>query len=98
MPARRDVVGRLSEEARKAHSPVEINAATPVFGLWDLIRIEQVVTNGFVDAAPFIAKWMSRMPADITDGIKIDLPGFAHDESTDSDAFTCRNTPGGRWT
>jgi carboxypeptidase Q len=57
-------------------------------------NIEQVVTNGFVDAAPLIAKWMSRMPADITNGIRIDLPGFAHDESTDSDAFTCRDTPG----
>src|SRR3954471_20000544 len=57
-------------------------------------NIEQVVTNGFVDAAPFVAKWMSRMPADITNGIKIDLPGIAHDESTDSDAFTCRDTPG----
>jgi hypothetical protein len=57
-------------------------------------NIEQVVTNGFVDAAPFIAKWMSRMPAAITDGIKIDLPGIQHDESTDSDAFTCRDTPG----
>jgi carboxypeptidase Q len=57
-------------------------------------NIEQVVTNGFTDAAPFIAKWMSRMPADITAGIRIDLPGIAHDESTDSDAFTCRDTPG----
>jgi carboxypeptidase Q len=57
-------------------------------------NIEQVVTNGFVDAAPFIAKWMSRMPADITSGIRIDLPGIAHDESTDSDAFTCRDAPG----
>ena len=57
-------------------------------------NIEQVVTNGFVDAAPFIAKWMSRMPADITEGIKLDLPGIQHDESTDSDAFTCRDTPG----
>jgi hypothetical protein len=57
-------------------------------------NIEQVVTNGFVDAAPFIAKWMSRMPADITNGIRIDLPGIQHDESTDSDAFTCRDTPG----
>jgi hypothetical protein len=57
-------------------------------------NIEQVVTNGFVDAASFIAKWMSRMPADITEGIRIDLPGFQHDESTDSDAFTCRDAPG----
>jgi hypothetical protein len=57
-------------------------------------NIEQVVTNGFVDAAPFLAKWMSRMPRDITAKTTIDLPGFAHDESTDSDAFTCRNAPG----
>jgi carboxypeptidase Q len=57
-------------------------------------NIEQVVTNGFVDAPAFIAKWMSRMPADITEGIRIDLPGIQHDESTDSDAFTCRDAPG----
>lgn len=57
-------------------------------------NIDNVVTNGFVDAAPFIAKWMSRMPADITRGITMELPGVAHDESTDSDAFTCRDAPG----
>lgn len=57
-------------------------------------NIDQVVTNGFVDAAPFLAKWMSRMPAEITTNTKLDLPGYAHDESTDSDAFTCRNAPG----
>jgi hypothetical protein len=57
-------------------------------------NIEQVVSNGFVDAPGFLARWMSRMPADITGNTRIDLPGFAHDESTDSDAFTCRNAPG----
>ena len=57
-------------------------------------EINQVVTNGFVDAAPFIAKWMSRMPADITKSITMELPGVQHDESTDSDAFDCHDTPG----
>jgi carboxypeptidase Q len=57
-------------------------------------NIDRVITNGFVDAAPFIAKWMSRMPADITSGITMELPGVQHDESTDSDAFTCHDTPG----
>ena len=57
-------------------------------------NINQVVTNGFVDAAPFIAKWMSRMPADVTAGITMELPGVQHDESTDSDAFDCHDTPG----
>jgi PAS domain S-box-containing protein len=49
----RDVVRRLSEEATRAHSPVEINAVTPVFGMWDLIRIEQVVTNVLTNAFKF---------------------------------------------
>jgi Zn-dependent M28 family amino/carboxypeptidase len=55
--------------------------------------IDTVQTNGFVDAAPFIARWMSRMPADMTRGIVVEMPGVAHDESTDSDAFDCRDTP-----
>jgi carboxypeptidase Q len=57
-------------------------------------EIDQVITNGFVDAAPFIAKWMSRMPADITGKITMELPGVQHDESTDSDAFDCHDAPG----
>lgn len=57
-------------------------------------EIDRVITNGFIDAAPFIAKWMSRMPAEITGKITMELPGIQHDESTDSDAFTCHDTPG----
>ena len=33
------------------------------------------------------------MPADITRNITLMLPGVAHDESTDSDAFDCRGAP-----
>jgi hypothetical protein len=56
-------------------------------------EVDTVQTNGFVDAAGSLAKWMARMPADITKRIAITLPGIAHNESTDSDAFDCRNTP-----
>ncbi len=56
-------------------------------------EIDSVQTNGFVDAAPSLARWMSRMPADMTRNITLMLPGVAHDESTDSDAFDCRNAP-----
>jgi len=56
-------------------------------------EVDTVQTNGFVDAAPYLAKWMSRMPADITNAITLMVPGVAHDESTDSDAFDCRNAP-----
>jgi hypothetical protein len=57
-------------------------------------EVDSVQTNGFLDAAPALARWMSRMPADITKNIALMLPGVAHDESTDSDAFDCRNAPG----
>jgi carboxypeptidase Q len=56
-------------------------------------EIDTVQTNGFVDAAPALARWMSRMPADLTRNIALMLPGIAHDESTDSDAFDCHDAP-----
>ena len=56
-------------------------------------EIDTVQTNGFVDAAASLARWMSRMPADLTRNITLMLPGVAHDESTDCDAFDCRGAP-----
>ena len=57
-------------------------------------EIDSVQTNGFIDAAPALARWMARMPADLTRNVTLMLPGVAHNESTDSDAFDCRNAPG----
>jgi hypothetical protein len=57
-------------------------------------EIDTVQTNGFVDAAPSLARWMSRMPADMTRDVVLALPGIAHNESTDSDAFDCYGAPG----
>jgi hypothetical protein len=56
-------------------------------------EIDSVQTNGFMDAASSLARWMSRMPADLTRNIALMLPGIAHDESTDSDAFDCHDAP-----
>ena len=57
-------------------------------------EIDTVQTNGFLDAAPALARWMARMPADLTKNVTLMLPGVAHNESTDSDAFDCRDAPG----
>ena len=56
-------------------------------------EIDTVQTNGFVDAAASLARWMARMPADLTRNITLMLPGVAHNESTNSDAFDCRDAP-----
>jgi PAS domain S-box-containing protein len=49
----RDLVGRLGEEAHRMHSSIKVSAATPVVGTWDLIRLEQVVTNLLTNAFKF---------------------------------------------
>jgi|SRR5665213_41127 hypothetical protein len=57
-------------------------------------EIDTVQTNGFIDAAPSLARWMSRMPVDMIRNVTLMLPGVPHDESTDSDAFDCYGAPG----
>jgi hypothetical protein len=57
-------------------------------------NIDRVVTVGFMDAPEHFAKWMSRMPEDVWRGVTLEFPGYAHNESTDSDAFACRDAPG----
>ncbi|MEO7041436.1 MAG: M28 family peptidase [Gemmatimonadaceae bacterium] len=57
-------------------------------------EIDSVQTNGFIDAAPSLARWMSRMPLSVISNVTLVLPGVPHDESTDSDAFDCYGAPG----
>jgi hypothetical protein len=57
-------------------------------------NIDKVITAGFLDAPSHFARWMSQMPEDVTRGVAVEFPGYAHNESTDSDAFACRDAPG----
>jgi signal transduction histidine kinase len=49
----REVVLRLGEEASRAHTSVDMSAATRVVGMWDRIRMEQVVANLLTNAFKF---------------------------------------------
>jgi signal transduction histidine kinase len=49
----REVVGRFGEEAGRTHSYVEISTTLPVRGMWDRIRVEQVVANLLTNAFKF---------------------------------------------
>ena len=57
-------------------------------------NIDRIVTAGFLDAPQHFASWMSKMPEDVWRGVTLEFPGYAHNESTDSDAFACRDAPG----
>jgi PAS domain S-box-containing protein len=41
----RDVAARFEEDFRRAGSPLHVQAEGPVIGLWDRMRLEEVVTN-----------------------------------------------------
>ncbi len=57
-------------------------------------NIDHIITAGFIDAPSHFARWMSQMPEDIWRATALEFPGYAHNESTDSDAFACRDAPG----
>jgi len=102
-PKRTILVGHWSgeEEGEIGSSAFAADHPEVVKGLQALFNqdngtgeIDTVQTNGFMEAAPSLARWMSRMPADVTRNITLMFPGVAHDESTDSDAFDCLGAPG----
>jgi carboxypeptidase Q len=101
-PKRTILVGHWSgeEEGEIGSSAFTVDHPEVMKGLQALFNqdngtgeIDTVQTNGFTDAAGSLAKWMSRMPADLTKNITLMMPGVAHNESTDSDPFDCRDAP-----
>jgi signal transduction histidine kinase len=49
----REVVARLAPDVERSGSTVSVDAAAPVIGSWDRVRIDQVVTNLVINALKF---------------------------------------------
>jgi len=58
----RDVSRRLGESAKVAGSPVTVHADRPTLGLWDRLRMEQIVTNLLSNAL----KYGAGKPVEVT--------------------------------
>lgn len=61
-------------------------------GTW---RIEAITMQGFAEAGTSFGKWMSKVPNEIADNIRLDIPGVP-DSGSDHVTFICRGAPGFR--
>jgi hypothetical protein len=57
-------------------------------------RVVSMSTNGFVDAGESLARWISRIPSEVTENIKLTFPGIPFGGGTDNASFDVVGAPG----
>lgn len=62
-------------------------------GTW---RIEHLQAQGFLHAGGNLARWISQIPAELTESIRLDFPGQQENPGSDHSSFICRGIPGFR--
>jgi hypothetical protein len=59
-------------------------------GTW---RVEYVEANGFLEAAGSLARWLSLVPPEITEHLRLGTPGEQHNTGSDHSSFVCHGVP-----
>jgi carboxypeptidase Q len=59
-------------------------------GTW---RVERIEGQGFLRAGPHIARWISEVPAEISDHITLEFPGAQNNRGSDHSSFVCAGAP-----
>jgi len=62
-------------------------------GTW---RIDYIRMQGYTQAGEHFGRWMSLIPNEITDNIRLDIPGVPETGGSDHMSFICRGAPGFR--
>ncbi|MDP2955213.1 MAG: M20/M25/M40 family metallo-hydrolase [Longimicrobiales bacterium] len=57
-------------------------------------RIVSISASGFVDAGESLARWLSKVPAEVTRDIAFSVPGAPSGGGTDHASFVCAGAPG----
>ena len=56
-------------------------------------RVVNISAQGFIDAGGSLAKWISRVPGEVTNHIKLDIPGSPGGGGSDYASFVCHGAP-----
>lgn len=57
-------------------------------------RVEHMSGSGLVGAGASLARWLSRVPTELTDSIHLSLPGMPAGGGSDYASFVCASAPG----
>lgn len=64
-------------------------------GTW---RVEEVQAYGFLDGIGHLARWLARLPRDLSGRLRLPAPGEMTNTGSDHYSFLCRGAPGFRLT
>ncbi len=59
-------------------------------GTW---RVEILEAQGFLQAGGNLARWVARLPAEMTDSVRLQVPGPQANTGSDHTSFVCRPAP-----
>ena len=89
--------GLIGSGAFAADNPDIVNGLQASFnqdnGTW---RIDYIRMQGFAEAGTSFGKWMSKVPNEIADNIRLDIPGVPETGGSDHMSWICRGAPGFR--
>lgn len=57
-------------------------------------RIERLSASGFIEAGSSLARWLSRIPPELSSRIQLTVPGTPSSGGTDNASFVCLGAPG----
>jgi len=89
--------GLIGSGAFAADHPEIVNGLQAAFnqdnGTW---RVDYIRMQGYTQAGEHFGKWMSLIPNEISDNIRLDIPGVPETGGSDHMSFICRGAPGFR--
>ncbi len=57
-------------------------------------RIQSISASGYLNAGEFLARWLSRVPSNVTNDLKLTVPGMPSGGGTDHASFVAAGAPG----